>query len=214
MKPVNCCVVRQKGRWLSLPSPAGTTLPAAWGQGLWSWKDGDVLGWGEAPRLGGGMGSMGGAGRGMGWAGREGGREAWMDGERREDQTGAGSGASPGKSLYSRQPGFEAQEGSAFYFILKMKRPMSRACFILLFGLGWPSGGPALGCIQRPGFDVCLHEDLLQSSQLNKWRSLRKTRQLFRLEDHHIPPLSLATPACGCFCPVARQEPWPCFSSP
>lgn len=56
-----------------------------------------------------------------------------------------------------------------------MKRSVSPACFMLLFGSGWPSGSPVLGHIQRPVFDVCLHEDLLQSSQLKKWSRLHKT---------------------------------------
>lgn len=51
-KPVNCHVVKQKGRWLSLPFPAGTSLPAVWGQWLLRWKDGDVVGSGEPLRLG------------------------------------------------------------------------------------------------------------------------------------------------------------------
>lgn len=99
-----------------------------------------------------------------------------MNGERREDQAGAGSGALPGKSLCSRQPSFESQEDSRFYSILKMKRPVSPACFMLLFGSGWLSGGPVLGRIQCPVSDVCLHEDLLQSSQLKKWSRLHKSQ--------------------------------------
>lgn len=51
-KPVNCHVVKQKGRWLSLPFPAGISLPAVWGQWLLRWKDGDVVGSGEPLRLG------------------------------------------------------------------------------------------------------------------------------------------------------------------
>lgn len=51
-KPVNCHVVKQKGRWLFLPFPVGTSLLAVWGQWLLRWKDGDMVGWGESPRLG------------------------------------------------------------------------------------------------------------------------------------------------------------------
>lgn len=112
----------------------------------------------------------------MGRAGRGMGRDRWIDGERHKDQAGAGSGALPGKSLCSRQPGFELQEGSRFYSVLKMKRPVSPACFTLLFGLSWPSVCPVLGHIQRPLFNVRLHEDLLQSSQLKKWSHLHKTQ--------------------------------------
>lgn len=95
-----------------------------------------------------------------------GGGRVGREGERHRNQTGAGSSALPGKSLCSRQPRFESQEGSRFYSVLKMKRPVSPVWFLLLFGWVWPSGCPVLGRIQHPLFDVRLHEDLPQSSQL------------------------------------------------
>lgn len=125
-KPVNCHVVKQKGRWLSLPFPAGTSLPTVWDQRLFRWKDGDVVGWEEPPRLG----------RAVLERDGECGRSRWMEGERHEDQAGARSGASPEKSLCYRQPRFELQKGSRFYSVLRLKLPLSLACFMLFFGSG------------------------------------------------------------------------------
>lgn len=73
-KPVNCHVVKQKGRWLSLPFPAGTSLPTVWDQWLFRWKDGDVVGWEEPPRLG----------RAVLERDGECGRSRWMERERLE----------------------------------------------------------------------------------------------------------------------------------
>lgn len=116
-KPVNCCLVKLKSRWLSLTFPAGMSLPAAWDQWLLRWKGGDVVGWEEPSRLGRDV--------------LECGRSRWMEGGMR---TRLEQGVVP--HLKSHFASDSPDLNCRVYSILKLKLPLSFACFVLFFGSG------------------------------------------------------------------------------